>query len=105
MPASPRCALCLRLPVGAAGSGHGLDGDFGECKPCSAIFKMLDHQRCTSRRPGRSVRCRVACAWILHKARVVLPQVDRGGSVRNPGCGARPWWARKARRCRFERAQ
>ena len=70
--------------------------DFGDVKALfKPIFKMLDHQPLHEIADLADCDAASLAHWILHKARVVLPQVDRVDLYETRGCGALAWWARK----------
>ncbi len=63
--------------------------DFGDVKALfKPIFKMLDHQPLHEIADLADCDAASLAHWILHKARVVLPQVDRVDLYETRGCGA-----------------
>ena len=63
--------------------------DFGDVKDLfNPIFKMLDHHPLHEIADLADCDAASVAHWIVHKARVVLPQVDRVDLYETRGCGA-----------------
>lgn len=63
--------------------------DFGDVKDLfNPIFKMLDHHPLHEIADLADCDAASVAHWIVHKARVVLPQVDRVDVYETRGCGA-----------------
>lgn len=63
--------------------------DFGDVKDLfNPIFKMLDHHPLHEIPDLADCDAATVAHWILHKARVVLPEVDRVDLYETRGCGA-----------------